>query len=168
MLSGYTAAYLHGADYTADKPTEITLSHSAVRRGIVIRRARLKPDDVIERRGLRYTSAVRTVVDLARFQPGDEAIAAVDQMLRKRRHRPAPTMIEEVTDYLDRTTSLHRGTRVREVLAESDGRAESPWETYTRPLLHRSDLGMFVPQEPIRGGRMRIDLGAADYGVAVE
>ena len=73
-----------------------------------------------------------------------------------------------MTQYLETHPRLHRSSRIRQVLAQVDGRAESPQETHTRLLLHRAGLTVFVPQVRIANGRYRVDLGAEKYRVAVE
>ncbi|AUN38919.1 hypothetical protein ASU32_01900 [Tsukamurella tyrosinosolvens] len=170
VFCGWTAARMHGVPFADDesRPIELWLPEHRRREGLVVRRCALPESDVLRRKGSALTTEVRTAIDLARFVPGDEAIAAVDQCVRVDRTGRQVTSVEEMQAYLASHPRLHRATRVREVLAEVDGRAESPQETHTRLLLHRAGLTVFVPQIRIARGRFRVDLGAEEFKVAVE
>lgn len=166
VMCGWTAAQMHGVAFSDGHPVELWLPEHRQRKGLVVRRCTMPTADVVRGRGFALTTAVRTAIDLARFVPGDAAIAAVDQCVRIDRFGRSVTSLDELGRYLDRHARLHRSRRVREVLAEVDGRAESPPETHTRLLLHRAGFTFFVPQ--VKVGRFRLDLAAADYRVAVE
>lgn len=168
VLGGWTAASLHGVAFTAGHPVEIWLPAKRRRQGLIVRRGRLDADEVAVVDGLPVTTPVRTALDLARYCDGDQAIAVVDQMLRASPDRRAVTTTDEMMTHLDASSNFFRGRRVREVLAEADGRAESPWETYTRLLLHRSGYTTLIPQVPALGGYARVDLGDAARRVGVE
>ncbi|WP_248491610.1 endonuclease domain-containing protein [Tsukamurella sp. PLM1] len=168
VFCGWTAAALHGVAFCADKPIEIWLPEHKQRQGLIIRTGALPREDIIESGGLRYTTAVRGLIDIGRFAPGDEAIAGMDQCLRIGDDGRSATTRAAALEYLDAHRHLHRSRRVRAALAETDGRAESPPETHTRLLLHRDGLTMFVPQRIVARGRFRLDLGADEYRVAVE
>lgn len=135
---------------------------------MIIRGGAMPTEDVIVVHGIRLTSGVRTFVDIARFTGGDDAVVGADQCLRVREDGRSVTTEREVIDYLDSHSHLHRSRRVRAVLAEADGGAESPPETHTRLLLHRAGLTAFTTQIAVDGGRYRLDLGAAEAKVAVE
>ncbi|GAA0985738.1 hypothetical protein GCM10009551_036260 [Nocardiopsis tropica] len=168
VFCGWTAAALHSVAYCAGKPTEVWLPEHRRRRGLVIRRCVLPEEDVVDVDGVAFTTGVRTAVDLARYIPGDDAVAAVDQCLRFDEAGRAATTVEEMRRYLDQHRNLHRSRRVAAVLGAADGRAESPPETHTRLALHRAGLTVFEPQVAIDRGRFRVDLGAEEYRVAVE
>lgn len=168
VFCGWTAAALHGVAYCADRPIEVWLPLPRRRQGIVIRGGAMPDADVIVVDGLRLTTGARTFVDIARFTDGDDAVVGADQCLRVRDDGRSVTTVQDVADYLDAHTHLHRSRRVRAVLAEADGGAESPPETHLRLLLHRAGLTMFATQIVIDGGRYRLDLGADEYKVAVE
>jgi hypothetical protein len=66
-FSGRTAAWLHGLDVAPCDPIEVTIPEpigSGRRAGASVRRAALAGDEIVLRRGLPTTSALRTVVDL--------------------------------------------------------------------------------------------------------
>lgn len=168
VLCGYTAAALHGMAFTAGRPVEIWLPARRSRAGLVIRCGAMPDEDVLEREAMLLTTPARTAIDLARFVDSDDAIAAVDQAVRRDRSGRSMTSVDEIAAYVASHPHLHRGRRVLEVLREVDGRAESPQETHVRLMLHRDGLGKFVPQVEVDGGRRRLDLGAEDHLVAVE
>lgn len=168
VFCGWTAAGLHGVPYSAGHPVEIQLPYHRRRSGIIVRRSAMPDGDVATVDGFRVTTPVRTAIDLARYVKGDEAVAAVDQCLRVGEFGVAQVTARDVAEYLAEHRHLHRCTRVAQVLAQVDGRAESPWETYARLFLRRSGLTMFVPQTPVTGTAMRLDLGAEEFKVAVE
>ncbi|WP_238219905.1 endonuclease domain-containing protein [Tsukamurella pulmonis] len=169
VFCGWTAARMHAVPYASeDRPLELWLPEHRRRDGLVIRRCAMPPSDILRRREFALTSEVRTAIDQARFLEGDEAIAAVDQCIRTDRFGRHVTSVDEMERYLSSHPRLHRSSRVRRVLAEVDGRAESPQETHVRLLLHRAGLTVFVPQVKIARGRYRVDLGAEEFRVAVE
>ncbi|CAM5277094.1 hypothetical protein TPAU25S_02401 [Tsukamurella paurometabola] len=168
VLCGWTAAALHGAGYTAGRPIEIWLPARRVRAGIVVRCGAMPDEDVVVREAFPLTTGVRTAIDVVRYAEGDDAVAALDQCFRLDGYGRSVTSRDAVVDYLERHHNLHRSTRVVRALRWADGRAESPPETFTRLLLHRAGLSMFVPQVPVDGGRFRLDLAAEEFQVAVE
>ncbi|MFW0788332.1 hypothetical protein [Gordonia sp. CPCC 205333] len=168
VLGGWTAARLLRVPYSTGHRPEIIVPRRRPRAGVVMRHEAIPDSDVIDLRGYRCTSPERTAADLARHLPFDPAIAAVDQCVRRSRDDRQVTTVDAIIRFLDNSRYFHRGAIVREVLGEVDGRAESHWETYVRLLLHRNGLTMFEPQVPVFGGRYRLDLGAREYGIAVE
>lgn len=159
VFCGWTATRMHAVPFSDDdNPIELWLPHHRHRAGFVFRRCAMPGSDVLRRKGFALTTGVRTAIDLARFVPGDEAIAAVDQCVHIDRTGQQVTSVEEMRAYLVSHPRLHRAARVQEVLIEVDGRAESPQETHTRLLLHRAGLTVFVPQIRIARGLFRVDL----------
>jgi very-short-patch-repair endonuclease len=168
VFTGWSAAGLHGVPYSEGHPPEIWLPEQRRRQGIVIRSGRLPDRDITRVLNRRATTAVRTAVDLARHEPGDRAIAAIDQCIHEDEFGRPATTLDEIGAYLEAHSGLHRGVRVRHALREASRGADSPWETYTRLVVHRSGLRLFEPQTPVIGTRYHVDLGAAEYQVAVE
>src|SRR5262249_54279237 len=85
-FSGQTAAWLHGLELPPCDPVEVTIPEScgiSARAGIVVRRALLADEDVVERRGMRVTSGVRPLADLGRRLPLVEAVVAMDMALHR-------------------------------------------------------------------------------------
>src|SRR5215472_344329 len=87
-FSGKTAAWLHGLDLPPCAPVEVTIPEScgtSARAGMAVRRGDLPDQDVVERRGMRVTSAVRTMADLSSRLPLVEAVVAMDMAHTERR-----------------------------------------------------------------------------------
>jgi len=86
-FSGHTAAWLHGLDVAPCEPIEVTIPQSVGcrwRAGASVRRAALAREEIVQRRGLPTTSALRTVVDLGARDPLTEGVVAADLFLHAR------------------------------------------------------------------------------------
>ncbi len=136
-FSGLTAAWLHGLDVAAI-PIEVTIPEplgSGRRAGAAVCRAALAPDEIVLRRRLPTTSALRTTVDLGGRGPLIEGVVAADLLL----HAGLVSM-EELRDYV----ADHPGTkgiaRFRRALDLAEPDAESAMETRLRMLLVRARL----------------------------
>ncbi|MFD0315666.1 hypothetical protein [Streptomyces flavalbus] len=110
--------------------------------GVRVHRLPLLPQDVTERRGLRVTTPARTLADLLRTGPRDEALVAVDSALSRRRVgnvRRAPlTTPPALTTALD--TNARGAARARTWLELADPGAGSPAETIARLRMYDADL----------------------------
>lgn len=91
-LSHFTAGHEHVVLRTRP-PRHVDLTAPARRRpraGLRLHCARLDPRDVVTRRGLRFTTVARTLLDLAAAVPEPQLQAAVDEArVQRRLHRPA-------------------------------------------------------------------------------
>jgi len=134
-------------------------------RGIQVTRRALPPDEVTWCRGVRVTAVGRTALDLARIQPVEEAVVALDQflgagLLTMGRLRTAAA------------AATGPGCRqIRRAVDLADGLAESPQETRLRLLLHQSPLPRPIAQYSVREGTRfvaRVDFAWPDAKVAVE
>lgn len=165
-LCGWSAAHVWGNPYRPDGcDPEIVAPIKGNRRyeGVCVRRVQIDPDEIVDLDGVRCTSLARTAIDLGRFNSRDEAVAALDAMLRLR-----PTMLDEVSVELKRWEN-HWGigkatTAIRLVNALS----ESPWESRLRLVLCDECLCGWVLQHPVMGGRYRLDIAWPRLKVAVE
>lgn len=120
-------------------------------------------DDIVEMRGLRVTSALRTAWDVGRVRWPERAIAGIDQM-----HRLGLYDTDEFIDGIDRFRRHRYVTTLRTVGPLADGRAESPPESVLR-LCSKDVRGLdLVPQLEVRGGFARLDLGNERLKVGVE
>ncbi|WP_415675542.1 endonuclease domain-containing protein [Tsukamurella hominis] len=164
----WSAAALHGVEYAAGHRPEIWLPAQGRRHGVVMRCGHLPVEDVVTVSGHVATSIVRTAVDVARFAEGDEKIAGVDQFIRVDRLGRSLTTKAAILAYLDTHPGLYGANRVRDVIAEASNRAQSPWETYSRLVVHRSGLDFFRPQQPVPGTPFHVDLGSGKYRIAIE
>ncbi|MBO0838533.1 MAG: DUF559 domain-containing protein [Actinobacteria bacterium] len=158
-FSGSTAAWLHGLDLPPSDPIEVTIPRSLrilAQAGVRVRRADLSPCDVVERRGLPATSALRTVVDLGSRPPLVEAVVAVDIALHAR--------LVELRD-LRANAADGRGRKgivqLRQVIELAEPATESAMETRLRLLLVLSGLPRPQVQVPLHDRRGRF-LGRTD------
>lgn len=167
VFSGATAAWMHGLDFDPVAPIDVTVDVSSgvrSRQGLIARRAELAPADVIEVRGLRATSAHRTLLDLCGDRPDVEALVAIDMALH--------AGLTNVIDLWRYATEPRRGaTRLRRLtrLAEP---AESPMETRLRWLLLDNGLPRPQVQVEIRDDSgsflARADLAYVSAGLIIE
>ncbi|UXA18627.1 hypothetical protein [Mycobacterium sp. SMC-4] len=167
-LAGLSAAAMHGSRWLpADGPAELTRMRAATAPGILIRREALLDDEVCLVSSIDCTSVARTVFDIGRRVPGDEAVIRIDALLNATR-----CPLADVGAVVTRHPGARGIRRLREVLELVDGGAESPQETRVRLRLIRDGAPRLQTQIPIRNasGRAvrRIDMGWEDYRVGVE
>jgi very-short-patch-repair endonuclease len=170
VFTGPTAAWLHGLDIPPCSPIEAAVpSTSSTSRlvGVVVRRCSIPAGETSIRRGLRVTSAVRTIADLACRLPLTDAVALLDTALHRRLINS-----RRLSDWAS-THAGYRGVRcLKRALELADPAAESVMETRLRLVLvlaglpHpkgqvslRDDFGLFLA---------RPDLYYADARLAIE
>jgi hypothetical protein len=127
-FSGRTAADLHGLDPQCSAIEATLMSPCATSRlvGITIRRRRLDAAEVVVRHGMRVTSPLRTVVDLASRLELVDGVAMLDAALHRRLIR-----LEEIE-----LLSGARGVRrLRRAIELAEPASESPIETRLRLIL---------------------------------
>ncbi len=132
-FSGQTAAWLHGLDLPPCDPVEVTIPEACGipgRAGMVVRRAELAYQDIVERHGMRATSSVRTLADLSHRLPLIEAVVAMDMAL----HREA-VALGQLQAYLGAHPRRKGVARLRRVLELAEPASESAMETRLRLLL---------------------------------
>lgn len=167
VFSHVSAAIVHGlATYRADmRRVQLTLlegvserSHPAVMR----HRDALDARDVVEIEGMPVTSLARTVVDVARTTPVENAVSVADAALRSIAwsEKPRRYCVESAEDFRSQCRAVlqrmvgHRGVKnARWVVEFADGRAQLPGESVSRIQLHR--LGFAPP-------RLQVPLVCAD------
>jgi very-short-patch-repair endonuclease len=170
VVSGRSAGVIWGVDLAGpDDDVECTLApecRAGSVRGIRVTRRALPAAEVTRRGGVPVTTVGRTALDLARIQPVDEAVVALDQFLR--------TGLLTL-DQLRASAAALSGPgcrQIRRAAALADGLAESPQETRVRLLLHRSRLPRPTAQYTVRGPRgqfvARVDFAWPDAKVALE
>lgn len=167
-LAGLSAAAMHGSRWLPDdQPAELTRVRSGNASGIHVHREALLDDEVCLVQSIDCTTPARTVFDVGRRIPGDEAIIRIDALLNATR-----VPVTGVAAVAARHPGARGIRRLREVLALVDGGAESPQETRVRLLLVRAGAPVPQTQIPVRNdaGRVvrRIDMGWPDYCVGVE
>ncbi|MEV7977147.1 hypothetical protein [Streptomyces sp. NPDC086519] len=129
----------------SDAPLEFTDPQLSIRRvgsGVRVHRLPLSAQDVWERQGLRLTPPARTLADLLRDSPRDEAVVAVDSALSHRRvgrlRRPPILSPAAIANALEATPRRARGGRER--LRLTDPLAGSPAETVARLRMYDAGL----------------------------
>jgi hypothetical protein len=144
-FSGHTALWLHGLDVAPCNPIEVTIPEpfgGSRLAGATVRRTALNDEEIVLRRGLPTTSALRTVVDLGGRNPLTEGVVAADQGLYA-----GLVKIAELRAY----TAEHPGAkgiaRLRRVVELADPKAESAMETRLRMLLVLAGL----PRPEVQG-----------------
>lgn len=167
-LAGLSAAAMHGSRWLPDDHNaELTRVRSGVAPGITIHRETLSNDEVCLVQSIECTTVARTIFDIGRRIPGDEAVIRIDALLNATR---AP--VSQVSELASRHPGARGIRRLRHVMALVDGGAESPQETRVRLLLLRAGAPVLQTQIPVRNvaGRVarRIDMGWPNYRVGVE
>src|SRR5437667_8449017 len=133
VFTGPTAAWLHGLDIQPCSPIEAAVpSANSTSRlvGVVVHRRTIPAAETSIRRGLRVTSAVRTIADLACRLPLTDAVALLDTALHGRLVNSG-----RLRDWAS-THAGYRGVRcLKRALELADPAAESVMETRLRLLL---------------------------------
>jgi very-short-patch-repair endonuclease len=158
-FSGRTAAWLHGLDVEPCEPIEVTIPDaigSRWRAGATVRRAALTRQEIVRRRGLPTTSALRTVVDLGGRDPLTDGVVAADLFL----HAGLVT-IAGLRSFVAAHPSAKGIARLRSLVGLAEPRAESPMETRLRMLLVLGRLPRPEVQVSIHDDRGRF-LGRPD------
>lgn len=166
VLCGWSAADFWGNPFRPDcAQPEITAPIEGNRRydGICVRRVQIDHDDIVDIDGVRLTSLARTGIDLGRFNSREDAVAALDGMVRLR-----PTMLDEIRVELKRWENHWGIGKAITALRLVNPLAESPWETRLRLILCDECLDGFVLQHEVMGGRYRLDIAWPGLKVAVE
>jgi len=134
VVSHTSAALLWGFELVTT-PVERTVTVArnrsrAARDGVRVHRSDLAEDESVPREGLRVTTAVRTVVDLARRLPFGEAVAVGDSALRS-----GVVTLPELQRTLASLPAGRGRERVARVVAVLDPRSGSVLESLLRALL---------------------------------
>lgn len=135
--------------------------------GVARHAMHVEPEHLVEVGGLRCTSLLRTVLDLARTLPLTTAVAAADAALRAVAVRDHRQDAETVALWRDELSALARpglrGVRqARHVIEFADGRAQLPGESVSRVHLHTlgyRDLALQVPVTGAEGTQYYLDFG---------
>ena len=169
VVTGRSAAVLWGVPMAAAaEQVEVTLPPTAHPRriaGLDVRRALVRPGDVLHRGPVPVTSAEATAVRLAALLLRDDAVVAVDQLIAT-----GFVSLAVVREF----AAKGRGpgsARARAVCGLADGLAESPQETRLRLLIDRSGLPAPVAQFRVLDGGTsvaRVDFAWPQHKVALE
>lgn len=162
VLTGWSAAVLHGIDAPDDAVPELCVGPSGrTRSGLRLRRYRVPPSAVERKRGVAVTSRRWTAFDLARFTDHLGGVLAVEQFYR---HGFSD---RELRDVVGEQVGTWGVARARRVLADADRRSESPMETEARLFLRDAGFTGFIPQVEVWDD-YRLDLADPVHKIAVE
>lgn len=169
-FSGLTAAWLHGLDVTTPDSIEVTIPEpigGGHRAGTTVRQAPLAAEEIVLRRGLPTTSALRTVVDLGGRNPLTEGVVAADLFLHAGR-----VSVAELRAHVVEHSKARGIARLRRVVDLVEPKAESAMETRLRMLLVLARLPRPEVQVSIQDDRGRFvgrpDLLYRDQRLAIE
>jgi hypothetical protein len=161
-VSHVSAAVLHGLPVWPEALDRVHLTRPRVGGGkartlLRIHSSDLASDDVLLLDGIPVTSLARTVGDLGRHLPLDQAVAAGDRALRDGL-RP-----EELETVLDRSRGWPGSARALLMARLLDRRSESAGESVSRIRMHEAGLPAPEPQLSVYDERGRL-VGRADFG----
>ncbi|WP_199439502.1 DUF559 domain-containing protein [Umezawaea beigongshangensis] len=175
VLSGHTAAHLHGCTAADTTTVHVTLPHRQRLRmpsGVTVRHVHLDEADVVHRQGLRCLALDTTIAELLCLADRRTALACADQALAL--HAPGERAafkadVEvQVRERLD-PRGRRRGLFLLDV---TTGLPESPPESWLLLLLVDEGLPVPEPQYPVRDitGReiYRLDFAWPELRVALE
>jgi very-short-patch-repair endonuclease len=168
IVAGLSASALHGAQWVdAAAPLEIIHSNRNPLPGLRVRGDRIEDDEVALIDGIPVTTPARTALDLGCWYPTDEAVAAIDALMRA-----ADLKVADV-EMLAQRYPARRGIRpARTALRLADAGAQSPKETWLRLVLVRAQLPRPQTQIPVSDEFgdliVYLDMGWEDVKVAVE
>lgn len=126
----------------------------------------LAPGDIIELNGVRLTSPLRTVCDIACLRGRRRALAALDQFCRS-----YGLTAEHFADIMPRYRGRRGCRQLRELAGYADARSESPAESWTRLAIIDAGLPVPTPQVEVDlegWGQVRLDLAYLHLKIAIE
>jgi very-short-patch-repair endonuclease len=169
-FSGFTALWLHELDSQLTDPIEVTIPEpigGGHRAGATVRQAALSSEEIVLRRGLPTTSALRTVVDLGGRTSLTEGVVAADLFLHARL-----VSVTQIRAYISDHSKAKGIARLRRVVDLAEPKAESAMETRLRMLLVLARLPRPEVQVPIYDDQSQIfrrpDLLYCDRCLAIE
>lgn len=168
VVSHVSAAALHGlalweVDLSRVHVTTDRSSGGRVTRLLHVHAAPLRPEEVVTVDGLACTSVARTVVDLARTLPFEQAVVVADAA--RHHHRVSATELEVAAE---RSHGRRGAPDARRVVAAADPRAESPGETRSRIAIARARLPSPVLQHEFRELGVRTDFYWPEFATVGE
>ena len=132
-FSGRTALWLHGLEAVLGDQIEVTIPEplgSSRLAGASVRRNALAREEIVTRRGLPTTTALRTVVDIGGRTSLTDGVVAADLVLNAEL-----VTIDELRIYIAEHPRTKGVARLRRVVDLAEPNAESPMETRLRLLL---------------------------------
>lgn len=130
--------------------------------GIEYRRMAVSAEDVVERAGIRFTNAVRTVVDIARSAGERSGIIAFESLLAGCSDAEAGLVRQECTALMRRMKGIGKA---RAALAKATNRSESAYETLLRLILQEHGITCHAQ---VSIGPYRVDLLVGDVIIEID
>jgi hypothetical protein len=170
-VSHVSAAVLHQLPVWTDHLARVHLTRPRTGGGkdgnlLRVHTSALPPDQVVVLGGMSTTSSARTVADLGRTLPLEQAVAAADTAAR------AGLGEEALSAVLAGCAGWPGIARALLVARLMDGRSESAGESVSRVRMHQAGLPTPVPQFVVHDDRgqfiARCDFGWPDHGVVGE
>ena len=113
--------------------------------------------------GISVTSRTQTVLDMAAYLPFEQAVPAMDHVLRIDHVQKLPALEKGGLRRLARQLTIGtRQARAHRVIDFADARSESPGESYSRALMYRHGLPIPELQREFHGPDGRL-LGRTDF-----
>jgi hypothetical protein len=156
LVASYrSAAVLHQIELRAEA---VELTGPGDRRptmhGALLHRVPLARGEVVTMDGLRVTTVPRTLADLLRSLPRDEALVAVESALTRRPcpgapwvPRPPLVCLDDIAGVLAAAPNREGTAQARQHLAQASTLSGSPPETIARLAMH--DAGLY-PEQQVR------------------
>ena len=167
MVVGAASALHHAKWVDDDVPVELLWRNTHPPAGLIVRNEGYTPDEVTTIAATAVTTAARTIFDLGRHLPRNEAVARIDALLTVGR-----IPIDDVAPLLERHPRATDIRRLKTVLALVDAGAESPQETRLRLALTDAGMPPDRTQIPVVDGQgrivARVDMGWEHLRVAVQ
>lgn len=146
VVSGVSAAVMHGLDLWDQDLTRVQLTHpgisSRVENDVHHHDAALDDDEIVVVDGLRVTSVARTAIDVARVSKSfDAGVITLDSALRFARTTPG-----ELTRTAELCARWPDARGVPRMVRFADGRAANPGESRLRATYAKTGLPPCEPQ----------------------
>jgi hypothetical protein len=168
VVAGLSASALHGAEWVdAAARFEILHSNRNPLPGLRVRGDHSEDDEVVLIDGVPVTTPARTALDLGCWYRIDEAVAAIDALVRA-----TGLKVAEVESLVRRYPGRRGINLARTAIDVVDGGPQSPKETWLRLLLIRAGLPRPQTQIPVEDESgdvfAYLDRGWEDVKVAAE
>ncbi|HTZ14939.1 MAG TPA: hypothetical protein VMC78_15165, partial [Mycobacterium sp.] len=145
IIAGLSASALHGAKWVdTSAPLEILHGNRNPLPGLRVRGDRIEADEVGVVDGIPVTTPARTVLDLGCWYRTDDAVAAIDDLLRA-----TDVKLTEVEMLVERYPGRRGIHMAHNAICLADAGAQSPKETWLRLLLVRAGLPRPQTQVPV-------------------
>ncbi len=171
MCSHVTAAVLHGLPVWQIPLARVHVTRAPDGSGsrangrVHVHVAPLRADEISLVAGMPVTDLARTVVDVARTVPFEQAVAVADAALAGRDSPPQRAAVQRaaLSAALARADRWPGSRSARRVIAFADGRSASVGESRSRVAIANADLPAPVLQWKVSGRDGKL-IGYADFG----